>query len=145
MKRVHIARMFETPNAVFGRLTVIGYDGEFLMRCYTVERPWEGNRPNVSCIPTGTYRAKLGTFKGKYANYELQDVPGRSAIEFHIANFASELEGCIAPGRYIDYDAVKKELGVFSSRNAFQAVMTFLNYEPEVEFVVEWMDNEVCL
>lgn len=41
------------------------------------------------------YRARFGVFHRGIV--EIQDVPGRAFIEFHIANTVEELLGCIAP------------------------------------------------
>ena len=49
---VLLRRMGESPWGVFGTLTI----GEW--SCKTLERPWEGNARNVSCIPSGRYELK---------------------------------------------------------------------------------------
>jgi hypothetical protein len=69
------------------------------MRLATIERPWKGNEPQVSCIPEGSYRARYTRSKrfGRLL-YEVLDVPGRSGIRIHAANWAHELQGCIALG-----------------------------------------------
>lgn len=85
---------------------------------YSLELPWLDNDPAgdgddiVSCIPAGEYVAKYlpVSASGKYRDvYHLQDVPGRSGVLIHAANFAgdkrkgfhSDLLGCIAPARRI--------------------------------------------
>lgn len=66
--------------------------------CCTMELPWHDNHPQISCIPEGSYT---------FDNYEspkhgqvwmAQNVPNRSNIEIHNANFASQLLGCIGVG-----------------------------------------------
>lgn len=66
---------------------------------HTIERPWKGNERGVSCIPAGTYRVRY-TMSKRFSRklYEVADVPGRSGIRIHAANWASQLEGCIALG-----------------------------------------------
>lgn len=68
------------------------------MICFTVERPYTGEHP---CIAPGVY-----TFN-KFQSPTKGDVwlrddkaanDGRTMIEIHPANLASELLGCIAPG-----------------------------------------------
>lgn len=64
-----------------------------------LERPWKNNERGVSCIPTGTYHIKMtmsNRFKKKL--YLVQDVPNRDGIRIHAANWAHQLEGCIALG-----------------------------------------------
>jgi hypothetical protein len=66
--------------------------------CHTIELPWLQNRRNVSCIPEGRYALRK-RFTPKHGLHVLVvDVPGRSGILIHPANYAkTELRGCIAP------------------------------------------------
>jgi hypothetical protein len=82
---------------------------------YTVERPWLDNAPNVSCIPTGYYEMeKVNSPRFGPDTWEIMDVPGRTHILIHAANWSKQLEGCIALGRglFANLD------GVTNSRNA---------------------------
>ena len=73
------------------------YNGAQLV-CRTIELPWKGNQPQISCIPEGRYELRERHSK-KYGRHLLvAKVPGRSYILFHPANNAlKELRGCIAP------------------------------------------------
>ncbi len=73
------------------------YNGAQLV-CRTIELPWKGNQPQVSCIPEGCYELRERHSK-KYGRHLLvAKVPDRSYILFHPANNAlKELRGCIAP------------------------------------------------
>ena len=73
------------------------YNGAQLV-CRTIELPWRGNQPQISCIPEGRYELRERHSK-KYGRHLLvAKVPGRSYILFHPANNAlKELRGCIAP------------------------------------------------
>lgn len=64
---------------------------------FTLERPWMGNAQMTSCIPAGPYRLAI-TYSNRFKKemLEVLKVPGRSGIRIHNANFATELEGCIA-------------------------------------------------
>ena len=77
---------------------------ELLPICNTVEPPWKENRVNVSCIPEGLYmahrRMRHAGQGGEYEVFELENVPGRTVVQLHIANEPAELEGCIAPVTY---------------------------------------------
>jgi hypothetical protein len=80
----------------------------------TIECPWRENRPFVSCVPAGRYRLARHDTEAHpecfaLVNPELHVVhePGeipagaagwRYAILIHVANWASELCGCIAVG-----------------------------------------------
>jgi len=86
-----LERWLQCPFGVLGELTL----GEF--SCWTLERPWEGNKPFVSCVPEGVY-AIAPDQEGRYTGYpELQAVPERTEIIIHPANTIGEIEGCIAP------------------------------------------------
>jgi hypothetical protein len=66
--------------------------------CLTIELPWLQNRRNVSCIPEGRYRLRKRFTPRHGLHVLVVDVPGRSGILIHPANYAkTELRGCIAP------------------------------------------------
>jgi hypothetical protein len=81
-------------NPTTGQLQV---DGDFL--CYTLERPWADNAPNVSCIPLGAYDVRMA-----WSNHFQKDmphivgVPGRSDIMLHPLNFVWQTQGCVGLG-----------------------------------------------
>lgn len=81
------------PEGTNGKLIC---EGKIL--CYTIELPWKNNEKKVSCIPEGKYLiAKRFSAKHKF-HFEVLDVPQRSLILLHPANYAlNELQGCIAP------------------------------------------------
>lgn len=79
-------------------------------RWLSIEQPWNENAQGHSCVPAGTYSLipymspKHGAtwqLHAPHCNvYGCGPVPdgGRSLIEIHSANWASQLEGCIALG-----------------------------------------------
>lgn len=81
--------------ATFGTMQV---DGEPFG--FTLELPWLDNKPRESCIRAGTYPIAL-TWSNRWKKpmLEVVNVPGRSGIRIHNANFATELLGCIAVAR----------------------------------------------
>lgn len=102
---------------------------------YTLELPWRDNKQDVSCIPVGVYYCKLDySSKNKLWGplaFELQEVPGRSQIQFHILNRPRETRGCIGIGRYF------RPNFIYESKNAMKIFMDYLYYlkEFEVEIV----------
>lgn len=70
----------------------------------TLELPYLNNRPNVSCIPEGKYKAVLTQDRYSHSGMaipltlEVLDVPGRSGILFHIGNYLQDTQGCILVG-----------------------------------------------
>lgn len=92
-----------------GTLTVYDEDtGEEVFKCRTLELPDRDNQRNVSCIPEGFYDVVPRT-SPKYSNHFIvKDVPNRTYILFHPANFVGsvnprtgspDLRGCIAVGK----------------------------------------------
>ena len=99
----------------------------------TLELPWKNNKENISCIPVGTY-----PFKKRYSNKNsrtvigIYDVPNRTEIEIHIANYVYELKGCIAVGigkADINGDGL---MDVTKSKAALYALLAIL---PESGFI----------
>lgn len=71
-------------------------EGEEL--CQTIERTWENNERNRSCIPEGLYELKKRYSFHHKEHLIVTGVPNRNLILIHPANNAlHELQGCIAP------------------------------------------------
>lgn len=97
---VTLTRMETSDEGTFGKLRF----GE--LRLYAGELPWRGNAVGKSCILPGDYLCEPYQSKRFGECFRLQDVPGRTAILMHPANwvgdadkgFKTDVEGCIAPG-----------------------------------------------
>jgi hypothetical protein len=88
-----------------------------LLKWVTLERPWKNNVPNTSCVPKGIYRVHYSwSVKFLKYTYELLNIPNRSGIRIHSANFYSELLGCISLGT--DYSDINHDtkLDILNSR-----------------------------
>jgi hypothetical protein len=85
---------------------------------FTLEDPWLNNAPNVSCIPTGTYRCIFSmSARWKKLMPELLNVPGRSSIRIHGGNTTQDTEGCILLGMGLEDNTLRlsqKALGYFT-------------------------------
>lgn len=93
-------------NDTFGELAL---NSEF--ECYTLER-------TDKLVPTGVYPISLYfSPKHQFLVPLLNGVPDRSFIEIHPANFASQLEGCIAIGTNLELNAID------NSKEAFKKLM----------------------
>lgn len=140
MTTVTLTRFAYSPMGSFGRLEVDDFE------CFTVERPWEGNQPNISCIPIGEYPLRLGMYYGgdgqggrrDYPAYEILDVPGRSLIKIHIANTMDDLKGCIGPGQTLGY--LEGLWAVTSSTTTLGRFMEAMNGEQEARLVIRNID-----
>jgi hypothetical protein len=73
---------------------------------YSLELPWKNNEKDVSCVPSGVYQLIPYTSPKHDSTWYLENaelgVGGygveRSFCEIHSANWARQLEGCIALG-----------------------------------------------
>ena len=136
MKEIMLTRQSYLDTGTFGTMRLT--DGAIVV---TVERPWLNNRPGVSCIPEGVYSCRRGFFhRGGYATFEVCDVPGRSLIKFHKANWPRELQGCIAPNLKLVPDPGSLLRGV-SSAQAFARFMASLEGESEFRLRIEGVQS----
>lgn len=112
IKKIKLERFAYTPYGTFGNIKVEGFEG------FTVERPWLGNKKDISCIPEDCYLMTLGRYnKGNYDAYEILDVPSRSDIKIHIGNTSDDVMGCVSIGYRLGY--LNNKWAVIDSRLAF--------------------------
>ena len=137
-----LTREPSTDEGTFGALQLS--DGPTLR---TTELPWRGNATGRSCIRPGKYRCEIVNSPRFGKVYEVRDVPGRTNILLHAANFGgdkelgwhSELLGCIAPAMAIG--TLKNPMGNaqragLRSKEALAALMAWgggLPFELEVK------------
>jgi hypothetical protein len=115
---------------------------------YSLEQPWNHNRPYKSCIPDGLYSLepfqsdKFGdTFAlvnpalNVYKNSQDRKAGlDRFACLIHPANFVNQLQGCIAFGMSRKLLANKSkggqlDLGVADSRKAVGKILSYIRQE----------------
>lgn len=102
---------------------------------YTIERPWKNNERRVSCIPTGEYVGLIHHSPRFGKTIWIQDVPDRSEILIHPANFASELMGCIAPGQVHNFS--KETNFVKSSRRTLDSILDYIGDDKKVRILID--------
>ena len=124
---VEITRFSNSPSqGVLGELRI---DGKWM--CWTIERPWEMNQPNVSCIPAGDYELrawespKFGSTRIIIGGTVGISSGHRTHVLLHTANRASDLQGCIAPGLKIG--RIEGQRAVLSSRKALYHIFEELS------------------
>lgn len=129
---MRLQRLTQSPEvATYGVLML----GEIPF-ALTLERPWLENRPNVSCIPSGTYKAVRHNSPKFGETFWVQDVPGRSEILFHKGNIDDDSHGCILVGE--QFNSVEGKNGITSSKEGFAEFMAKL--EGQDEFTIEIKD-----
>jgi len=135
MRTLKLQRFAHTPDGTFGMIQVP--DGPTI---YTVEDRWNFNRKNVSCIPAGKYRCSSRRFnRAGYDAIQLEDVPGRSFILFHVANTHRDIRGCIGVGTGLGM--VSGSWAVINSQEAFDDIlMPWFNGET-FELDISWSVN----
>jgi len=120
----------------------------------TIEKPWQNNKPFVSCVPHGTYEIVPFTRENGdnvYALYnpdldvyvdadERPGDSGRYSILIHVANWAEELMGCIAPGlaigigRYKSNPKKPEVLMVYKSAKATKQLFDIIK-KNQIEYI----------
>lgn len=125
-----------TPSATFGRL-YLSKDNLDKPFCHSVERAWKDNLPNISCIPEGTYRIRLHDSPKFGRCYYLENTKlevslngntKRTHILIHAANWAHQLQGCIALGR--DIAEFPQGRGVTASKATMRRFQKRLKGQP---------------
>jgi hypothetical protein len=100
----------------------------------TLERPWEDNEQNISCIPPGRYRCRR-IRSPKFGNtYEICDVPGRTHVLFHAGNTIEDTQGCILVGE--EFSGTWDKPMLVSSQRGFGELMACLDDMPEFDLVI---------
>lgn len=144
-KIIHLDRDIRWPNVTMAMM--YADDGGFGLKLpngkaglYTIERPWLNNQQDVSCIPAGNYKAERDMYYGgdgpggkrDYECFEIRNVPKRSEIKIHIANYIKDIIGCIGPGMARD----PNHPAVWSSTQAFNLFMDYMRGIDEFELII---------
>lgn len=148
MKKITINRIKSTDNITLSECFLSDFIEENnqineilnVFSFKSVELPWRNNRRNVSCIPADSYEA-IAINRGSNGDYAiwLQNVPGRSEILIHTANFVYQLQGCIAPGtdfKHLDRDGV---IDIANSRKVMEELER--NIPVGARCIVQIIDN----
>jgi len=130
MKTYFLERLEKADTYILGRLW---FEGEAV---YTLELPWKNNKKDISCVPAGIYNVEL-TYSTKFKKklWMLKDVPNRTGIRIHNANFVRELKGCIAPGlnkQDIDGDGI---IDVVNSKKALSLMRDLMDNKFKLEII----------
>ena len=142
MKTLRIDRTKESANATLSKITSVDVPG---LELWGLERKWQGNRSNISCVPDGTYALvpwtspKYGdvwSLTGGTVTPHADDSPhlaARWGCLIHPANYWDQLQGCLAPGQ--SSGEHKGDLCVWSSKAALAELKAALGYELHVAYI----------
>jgi len=99
MKTILILRDEVDENQALASFYVFDESKKLLFKSESIERGWMDNQNRISCIPEGLYDLVL-EYSPRFNTelWELKGVKDRSECKIHSANYASQLNGCIAPG-----------------------------------------------
>ncbi|MGA8342894.1 MAG: DUF5675 family protein [Candidatus Sulfotelmatobacter sp.] len=115
--KVDVYRKVETSESITGEFWLNG-----IKQCYYLEPSRETPfYPGHPCIEAGTYPVALTMSPHLgYLCPEVLNVPGRTAIRWHIGNFPKDVLGCCVVGTAVCTNEVE------NSRSAFDALMAKL-------------------
>lgn len=132
--RVVVRRILLNDFQSLGVLYCISNGQLFIAK--TLELPQKGNQPKISCIPPGVYQCRYTLSPSfKKHTYEILDVPGRSGIRIHSANYATQLLGCIALGsalKDINNDGHQDVIHSGNTMEEFEKIMSYESFELEI-------------
>ena len=143
MTTLRLERFGRNLDATWGRLYCSTLEDYY----FTVEPPWNFNMRFESCILDGTYdlvRHNSQQHPGSWAmigegiSHREQAGVARYACLIHAANWAWELDGCIAPGTSLEH--FERGPAVANSRRALNRIDAILRAaeEPRIEIVSPW-------
>lgn len=142
MKTVVLRRQRMGDEGTFGVLEVDG------LTFHTGELPWRDNRRGKSCVPAGTYLVEWDPSPKYGMKYELRNVPGRTTILIHAANyvgdedlgFRAQVDGCIALGAEIS--ELEGQMAVRSSKDTVKAFEDHMGRAPfQLHIVDEYLET----
>jgi uncharacterized protein DUF5675 len=137
MKTVCILRDKVDTIECLGTLIIIE-KGRVLYSSHLLERGWNDNKKNVSCVPEGIFDLKLEySPKFKMDLWEAKGIPNRSECKFHAASFWDDLNGCFSPGEARFNIGRDKELDMIYSMEMLILFMDAMGKDTEAQLIIK--------
>ena len=147
--KLQIHREPSTDEGTFGNALLLDDEDQIIGRYESLELPWRDNQHGISCILPGLYEAHLiASHHFGRKVYLLENVPGRSSIELHVANWGgdkslgwhSDLRGCMALGlgraHMTPPDTGRSQAAITSSTDALDEVIKLAGDHLEIEMAL---------
>lgn len=127
LEKVFLNRFKSEKTQTLGELI---YNSKVIAK--TMELPDLGNKNRISCIPLGSYKV-VRRYSLKHGNhFHVLNVPKRSYILMHHANYYRDLLGCIGVGQtHTDIDG-DGYLDITSSKKTMRELLNLLPIEFEL-------------
>ena len=91
----------------------------------TIELPWLNNHPFISCIPSGTYKAKKILSSTFGWCIQIFNVPNRTNILLHSGNFYTNTKGCILIGKIFFHINDDLQIDITNTRAALKELNSY--------------------
>lgn len=144
MIHAKLTRQEDDGVQTLGLLTVFD-DDVIIYTCSTLELAWKDNKKSVSCIPSGTYKVVKRNSHKYGDHFHILGVPERSFILIHPANYHTQLEGCIAVGRFHKHIDDDGRLDVTNSKDTMNHLLKIID-EDEFKLKIKYKNmNKIKL
>jgi len=131
-----IERVSSEKNQTIGNFYLLDKRGSMIDSWFSLELPWKNNEKYVSCIPCNEYIAYKHDSPKFGATLWIQDVPNRSEILIHPANFYSDLLGCVGIGKDLKWINRDSDVDVSASRFSMKEMLDMIKEDSiEVKIV----------
>lgn len=133
-----LRRVAENPDGTFGVLLL-----DNTPFAVTLEDRWKGNASNISCIPSGDYKAVRCRYSKEYDyqdspkfgdTFVIENVPGRSKILFHKGNRDEDTRGCILVAE--QFGKLWNNTAILQSKEGFDEFMALMQDVNEFYFTI---------
>lgn len=138
---VQIYRLWQDTMQTSGICTIFDDTLFPLFTALSLERGWQNNKPNISCLPMGNHPLVL-EYSPKFNMdlWEIKNTEPRTECKFHSASFWSDLEGCIALGRKHKKLNSDNYYDVTDSRNTMRDFHSVLKQFDKVELEISGLN-----